>query len=158
MDFGLSTRVTSIDPSPRANIDEVTDEHIAESIASIDRKYFSTLKSGDFLILDGSHISHVGTDVPHYMMNILPLLVPGVLVHIHDIFLPWEYPLGFRERHFNEQHVLGSMLTNSDRWDTLFPVYHAWKRGVIPHHGGAYWMQRMSSNPLRQFIQRLKLL
>ena len=155
LDFDLPTRIVSIDPSPRANIDEVTDQHIPLSITTVDTEIFTSMKPGEFLFLDGSHVCHVGTDVPHYMMNILPLIPAGVFVHIHDIFLPWEYPGSFRTRHFNEQHVLGSMLINSNHWETVFPVHYAHRRGVIAHRGGAYWMQRMSSNPVRRLLQKL---
>jgi len=140
-DFDLPTRIISIDPTPRAKIAGVTDEHIEKSILDVDLALFDELGSGDVLFLDGSHVSLPGTDVPHYMLNIFPRLKPGVLVHIHDIFLPWEYRPRMLLRQYNEQHMVAAMLLFSDRWDILLPVNYLQTEGVLKHGGGSLWLR-----------------
>src|SRR5438876_644437 len=53
---------------------------------------FSGLEPNDFLFVDSSHEIRAGNDVLHLFLNVLPSLRPGVLVHVHDVFLPFEYP------------------------------------------------------------------
>jgi hypothetical protein len=139
-DFSLRTKIISIDPTPRANINGITDVHLQESVTDVDLKLFDTLRAGDILFIDGSHVSHCGTDVPHYSLNILPRLKSGVYVHIHDIFLPWEYYEDFRIRHYNEQHVVGAFVSCSACWEIVFPVHYMNREGVIPYGGGSLWM------------------
>jgi len=139
-DFSLRTKIISIDPTPRANINGITDVHLQESVTGVDLKLFDSLKKGDILFIDGSHVTHCGTDVPHYALNILPRLKSGVYVHIHDIFLPWEYYEDFRIRHYNEQHVIGALVSCRDCWEVVFPVHYMNREGVIPFGGGSLWM------------------
>lgn len=141
-DFGLPTEIVSIDPSPRANINGITDRHVRGSITSVATDLFAGLEPGDFLFIDGSHISHCGTDVPHYALNILPVLKPGVYVHVHDITLPWEYSNEFRIRHYNEQYVVGAMLTCEASWEIVLPVTYAFREGILPHKGGSLWLKK----------------
>jgi hypothetical protein len=139
-DFSLRTKIISIDPSPRTSIHQVTDAHIQESVTKVDTKLFGRLKAGDILFIDGSHVTHCGTDVPHYALNILPELKSGVYVHIHDIFLPWEYYEDFRIRHYNEQHVVGAFISCQACWEIVFPVHYMNREGVIPYGGGSLWI------------------
>ena len=141
-DFSLGTKIISIDPTPRADIHGFTDVHLQQSVTDVDLKCFDVLKSGDILFIDGSHVSHCGTDVPHFALNILPRLRPGVYVHIHDIFLPWEYHEDFRIRHYNEQHVFGALITCENCWETVFPVHYMQRKGAIPFGGGALWIRK----------------
>ena len=55
-------------------------------------KLFSSLETGDFLFIDSSHIVKCGSDLQLLMFEILPLLQPGVFVHFHDVFYPFDYP------------------------------------------------------------------
>lgn len=140
-DFDLPTRIISIDPAPRARISGVTDEHIQKSILDVDLALFDKLEPGDIFFIDGSHVSLPGTDVPHYMLNIFPRLKAGVLVHIHDIFLPWEYRPRMLLRQYNEQHMVAAMLLFSDRWDILLPVHYLHTEGILKQGGGSIWLR-----------------
>src|ERR1035438_7582905 len=90
-DMGLATRLVSIAPSPRAEIDRLCDEVIRQPLEACDLSLFDRLGSGDIFFMDGSHRSFMNSDVTVFFLEILPRLQPGVLVHIHDIFLPLDY-------------------------------------------------------------------
>ncbi len=83
---------------------------------------------GDILVIDSSHVTKTGSDVNHIYFNVLPRLAPGVHVHIHDIFLPYDYPEQWvREgRSWNEQYILQAMLTHTRAWSILFSTRYAW--------------------------------
>jgi predicted O-methyltransferase YrrM len=53
---------------------------------------FSELESGDILFIDSSHVVKIGSDALYILRSVLPLLQPGVIIHFHDIFYPFEYP------------------------------------------------------------------
>lgn len=121
-DCGLSTSVTSIDPFPRASIDSICDRVIRRPLEEVDLKLFDELEDGDILFFDGSHYAFMNSDVVVLWLEIIPRLRPGVLVHLHDIFLPYDYPPDFDERHYSEQYLLAvSLLANQSSWDIVFP-------------------------------------
>ena len=122
-DAKLSTRIVSIDPQPRASIDSICDEIIREGLETCDLSTFLSLEAGDILFFDGSHRSFMNSDVTVFMIDILPHLKPGVVIHIHDITLPWDYPASFRDWHWNEQYLLAVYLMASrQRVDPLLPT------------------------------------
>lgn len=106
LDNSLPTRITSLDPFPRAEIDQLCDQVIRQPLEEIDPEYFDTLQAGDFLFYDGSHRSFTNSDVTVFFLEILPRLKPGVIVHIHDIHLPYDYPKRWNGRYYNEQYLL----------------------------------------------------
>jgi len=65
---------------------------LRERVERVDRQLFSTLRDGDLLFIDTSHVVKTGGDVNYLFLHVLPLLNPGVVVHVHDIFLSYEYP------------------------------------------------------------------
>lgn len=140
---GIPCTCRSIDPSPRANISGVSDEHIKRSVTDVDLSYFESLEAGDILFFDGSHVSMPGTDVPHMVMNVFPLLKPGVIVHIHDIHLPMEYKPEFRRRQYNEQHMVAAMLLFTRQWQILAPVAYLHSQGILKEWGSSFWLERV---------------
>ena len=64
---------------------------IEKKVEDVDLEFFSQLHSGDILFIDSSHTVKIGGDVNYLFLEVLPRLKPGVIVHIHDIFLPFEY-------------------------------------------------------------------
>ena len=81
-------------------------------VQHVDLELFSSLEKNDLLFVDSSHVSKYGSDVNHLLFNILPLLKPGVLVHFHDVFYPFEYPHEWLEggRFWNEAYLLHAFL------------------------------------------------
>ena len=95
---------------------------------------FLELAPNDILFIDGSHISKTGSDVNHLFLRILPRMPKGVLVHIHDICLPYEYPKRWSDDvlcYWNEQYVLAALLANSPKWEILLGVYYLQKTAGI---------------------------
>ncbi|MEJ0052109.1 MAG: class I SAM-dependent methyltransferase [Methylovirgula sp.] len=108
--LGLATRLVSVDPYPRAEIDAICDETVRSSLETCDVTLFDQLHGGDILFFDGSHRAFENSDVTVFFLEILPRLKPGVLVHIHDICLPDDYPPVWKYRLYSEQYVLAAML------------------------------------------------
>ncbi len=118
-DGGLAARIVCIDPEPRAALGDLTVEWRRETVQQAPLALFEELRDGDMLFVDSSHILMPGTDVDHVLNRILPVLKAGVLVHLHDIFLPDRYPAEWDWRGFNEQ--LGVLaLLGGGAWAPLF--------------------------------------
>jgi hypothetical protein len=109
-DHRLETRIISLDPTPRAEIDLLCDECIRSGLESAGQSIFTSLEPGDILFIDNSHRSFTNTDVTVFFLEVLPRLKPGVLVHIHDIMLPDDYPPEWSDRYYSEQYLLACYL------------------------------------------------
>ncbi len=124
--YGLRTHLTSIDPEPRNQIDALCDTVIRQPLEETDPAVFAELEPGDILFLDSSHRSFQGSDVTVFFLDILPRLKSGVIVHIHDIYLPDDYISGHVQRLWNEQYLLATaLLYGEDRFEILFPCWFA---------------------------------
>ncbi len=113
------TQIISIDPEPRAEIDDICDVVYRERMETIDLKVFKQLKRGDVLFFDGSHRALQNSDVTVFFTEILPQLNPGVVVGLHDIFLPYDYPRQWINRYYNEQYMLATFLLASPNTNVL---------------------------------------
>jgi hypothetical protein len=118
-DFGLRTRITSIDPSPRREIDEVCDEVIRDSFELTSLSVFDDLTSGDVVLIDGSHVVSMNSDATVFFLEVLPSLPPGVLVGIDDIYLPWDYHPSWVSRGYGEQYLLAAYLLGGAGGDAI---------------------------------------
>lgn len=78
---------------------------------------FADLESGDVLFIDSSHVARPGGDLLYLLQRVLPRLQPGVIVHVHDVLTPRNYPRRWTERRWfwDEQYLVEAMLTHS-RW------------------------------------------
>lgn len=114
IDGGLATSLLCIDPAPRADIAGLAgdlDLRVERSTlqqAGIDA--LPDLAAGDVLFIDSSHLALPGTDVDLLFSRVLPRLPAGVLVHVHDVFLPDGYPDDWGWRHYAEQMVVAAWL------------------------------------------------
>jgi Methyltransferase domain len=120
-DQGLETRILSIDPSPRTTVDSLCDEIMRLPMEDVDLTTFDQLERGDVLFFDGSHYAFMNSDVVTLFLDVLPRLKPGVMVHIHDIFLPFDYPPEWAVRYYTEQYLLAMALLA--RWSVLDVVF-----------------------------------
>jgi predicted O-methyltransferase YrrM len=118
-DGRLSTRITCIDPAPRAPLVTLSVEHIPALLDEVDPEVFSGLGAGDVLFIDSSHIAMPGTDVDRLLLDVLPRLASGTLVHVHDVTLPDAYPAAWAWRGYNEQLPLGTLL-QGEGYDLVF--------------------------------------
>ena len=157
---GLATKITSIDPYPRAEIDPLADNIIRKPLEDIaDISWIcKELAENDILFIDNSHRSFSNSDVTVCFLEILPYLKKGVIVHVHDIYLPYDYPDFMAERFYNEQYMLaGMVLSNPVRYQPLLPNYFIsrdselkqilnplWNHPAlagVEQHGGSFWMR-----------------
>ncbi len=106
-DGGLDTRITCIDPRPRARIDGLAVEWLAVPVQETSRGMFENL---DILFIDSSHQLKPGSDVEYLVQKIIPGLPSGVQVHFHDIFLPDGYPEQWAWRRYNEQEAVAALI------------------------------------------------
>jgi len=153
-DEGISTRIVAIDPSPRAALRDLPVEWLAATAPACGLAPFRDLAAGDILFIDSSHILMPGTDVDFLLNDVLPLLPPRVLLHIHDVFLPDDYPPSWAWRGYNEQSAVAALMTGG--WDLLFASRFAATRmagevrqsaaGALPLPAGAFesslWLAR----------------
>lgn len=155
---GLATEIISIDPMPRAEIDALADRVIRKPFEDIDFDIVDELEAGDILFVDNSHRVLPNSDAMVFFMEILPRLKKGVLVHIHDIYIPYDYPQFMCDRSYSEQYALASfVLANPEKFKTIFPCYFVsedaelsalleplWQHENtknVEKHGGSYWLQ-----------------
>jgi hypothetical protein len=142
---------TCIEPYPReflrAGVDGIS-RLIIEPVQAVDLDVFAALGDGDILFIDSAHVTKTGNDVNRLYLDVLPRLQPGVIVHVHDIFFPHDYPQEWVMvgRGWNEQYLLQAFLTFNQRFEILFG--NAWMRqfhpDVLPHiagGGGSFWMR-----------------
>lgn len=109
-DRSIRTWITSIDPTPRAEIDKLCDFVIRRPLEELDLNIFEELEPGDFLFIDSSHRTFTNSDVTVVFMDILPRLQAGVVVHFHDIFWPYDYIPEWADRYYSEQYLLGAYI------------------------------------------------
>jgi hypothetical protein len=124
-DQGLPTKLVSIDPQPRAEINDLCDRVIRQPLENCDLSIINELKAGDIFFLDGSHRSFMNSDVTVFFLEILPRLKPGVIVHIHDIYLPMDYPPDRSHWYYSEQYLLAAgLLAGHKNYEVLLPNFY----------------------------------
>ncbi|MEO8001488.1 MAG: class I SAM-dependent methyltransferase [Arenimonas sp.] len=126
MDGKLATKITAIDPWPRNDIAPYVDKFEKTRLEQIESyEVFESLEAGDFLFIDSSHELRVGNDVARIVCDIIPRLKPGVVLHFHDIFLPYEYPrkFAFEYPSWSEQYILHALMQGRE-CDVIWPGYY----------------------------------
>lgn len=131
-DLALPTHIISLDPHPRAEVDALSDRVIRQPLEGVDTTVFDDLAAGDVLFFDGSHRIFENSDVTVFFLEILPRLKSGVMVHIHDIFLPFDYPRSWTDRHYSEQYLLAAyLLAAYSRIEVLLPLAYVSEHPVM---------------------------
>lgn len=158
--FGGSTRIECIEPYPRPFLRraDMGIELIEQKVQAVPLSFFESLQPGDLLFIDSSHVCKTGSDVNFLYLQVLPRLKPGVRVHIHDIFLPAEYPRDWvidENRSWNEQYLLQALLMFSAGFRVLFGCNYAFMRypqkviAALNHPkghgfgGGSFYIERI---------------
>lgn len=157
-DGNLATKIISIDPYPRANIDALSDQIVREPFENMtDYSIFSTLEAGDIVFVDNSHRCLPNSDATVFFLEILPRLKKGVIVHIHDIYLPYDYPQFMCDRAYSEQYVLAAfLLVNATKYKPILanyfisedaelktilnPIWNTPSLKNVEQHGGSFWL------------------
>jgi hypothetical protein len=159
--FGGQIDFTCIEPYPpdfiAAGVDGIS-QLLVSPVEEVPVARFLELQPGDVLFIDSSHTLKTGGDVVFLLHEILPRLAPNVTVHIHDIFLPWDYPQEwvFTGRAWNEQYAVRSFLTFNSAFEIRLGV--AWMSHFQPtvltdslpdfpekytDGGGSLWIRRI---------------
>lgn len=157
--LGGAARIECIEPYPRAFLRDpaIGVELRVDRAQTVPPDVFSGLAAGDILFIDSSHVSKTGSDVNHIFFEILPRLADGVIIHVHDIFLPREYPKEWvlaGRRSWNEQYLLRALLMGSADYRVLYAVQYAnlhfanrldtlIDHSVLPHRAGSsFWLRK----------------
>lgn len=129
---------------------------IAKKVEQVPLSFFEGLSSGDILFIDSSHTVKIGGDVNYIFFEILPRLKKGVYVHVHDIFLPFDYPQEWvlkQRRFWVEQYLLHAFLLFNDSFEIVFAK--GYLNSKYPKKmkeifrkcdtvgGGSFWMRRV---------------
>lgn len=157
-DAGLSTTIVSIDPEPRAEIDQLADKIIRMPFENCSIDLVEELNENDILFIDNSHRILPNSDALVFFLEILPRLKKGVIVHIHDIYLPYDYPQFMCDRAYSEQYGLAFfLLANPKKYQPILPNYFIsedkqlasqlapiWNHentANVEKHGGSFWLR-----------------
>lgn len=158
-----STYITAIEPFPSDFLKELEENNeniriIKSKVEHVPIDTFKELSDSDILFIDSSHVVTCGNDVNFLFLNVLPQLAEGVLVHVHDIRFPYEYPKEWllRYHHFwNEQYLLNAFLLFNNSFEVLWAGhYMSEKYGerlekILPGYKqgegwpGSFWMRRV---------------
>ena len=125
-----------------------------QDVQRVPMELFTGLGPGDLLFIDSSHVVTVGSDVPYLIGEVLPLLPSGVVVHVHDIFWPFEILRQWFEqgRLWAEPYMWRAFLSSNSDWEVLF--LNHWfvnaRRSIVREHlprmltsgTGALWLRR----------------
>src|SRR5579859_1168783 len=155
----VPTRVTCLDPYPTPALTEGfsgLDQVIAQPVQHVSLELFEELGENDMLFIDSTHVSKAGSDVNHLFFRVLPRLHPGVIVHVHDVFLPWDYPREWitdRRLFWNEQYLLLGFLSGNPSFKIMLGTCYVTRKypgeinqlfPVLPTIGGcSFWMRRL---------------
>jgi hypothetical protein len=153
-----SSALICVEPFPREFLREGfpgLQSLIEKKVQDIKLEFFSQLESGDVLFIDSSHTVKIGGDVNYLFLEVLPRLKPGVIVHVHDIFLPFDYRREWvldEFRFWTEQYLLQAFLAFNSEFEVLMANsylnhYHQEElKAAFPDllscGGGSFWMRR----------------
>ena len=124
-------------------------------VQSVDMGVFEALDANDILFIDSSHVVKTGSDVAHLVFEVFPRLKPGVIIHVHDILWPFEYPREWMLNGiaWNEAYVLRAFLMDNPRYEVIY--YNAFIAACYPDAlaaavpmslnstGGSLWLRKV---------------
>ena len=155
-----SSALICIDPYPqelvrKGNSIAALQSLMETKVQDVDVEFFSQLESGDILFIDSSHTVKTGGDVNYLFLEVLPRLKAGVIVHVHDIFFPFEYRRDWMLEEFRfwtEQYLLQAFLIFNSEFEVLMAnsylnhYYLTDLKAAFPNLnrwiGGSFWMRR----------------
>lgn len=161
---GSTGTLVAYDPHPRPSvagfsIPGLSDQHALRA-QDVPAEVFAQLGPGDILFVDTTHTVKLDGDVNRIVLDVLPTLRSGVLVHFHDVWLPWEYHrhlLVALGHYWTEQYLVQAFLSENRGYEVLLPVQamvrHDPKRiaRLVPrydpaHHPSSFWIRRVEAS------------
>lgn len=154
--LGRDCRITFIEPYPDRLRSLLRAEDLSrhslevKPVQQVDLSIFDQLAAGDILFVDSSHVAKSGSDLAHILFNILPRVQRGVIVHFHDIFWPFEYPLVWYEagRAWNEAFFLRAFLQYNSAFEVLF--FNSYMAETEPKTIEKLWPEMLSQPSFRE--------
>ena len=123
--FTPDSLLTSIDPYPGDTIRAIPHRMIVRALQDVELDLFDELDANDIVWMDGSHLAFSGTDAAVFFFEVVPRLRPGVIIGVHDIPLPWDYPPSWSHLYFGELMMAGAYLLGArGRTEYLFPAFY----------------------------------
>jgi len=129
-------------------------EILETRLQEVDLARFRALEANDILFIDSTHVARIGSDVNYLFAEILPVLRPGVYVHLHDIFYPFEYPKEwvYEGRAWTEAYMLRAFLAFNAAYEivlfnTFLERFHRERFArdmplCLLNEGGSIWLRR----------------
>jgi hypothetical protein len=125
---------------------------ISQPVQDVDPAVFDQLKADDVLFIDSTHVVKSGSDVVWLFLQMLPRLAAGVVVHVHDIFWPFEYPAAWlaQRRDWTEAYLVNAFLAGNESWEILFFASWFWRcqpefvpPGLASEQPGSLWLRKL---------------
>lgn len=154
-----NTKLISIEPYPQSVLVKGFpgfNQLITKKVEDVDIEMFKKLNKNDILFIDSSHVLNTGGDVAYEFLQILPQLKKGVIIHIHDIFIPFDYPVYWikdEKRFWTEQYLVQALLIYTKGFEILLAnnylcnKYPEKLRTVYPKipgiYGGSLWIRKI---------------
>lgn len=154
------TQITAIDPFLAQDLKKKLPKQVSfieKPVQEIPLSFFKELQENDILFIDDSHVSKIGSDVNFLFLDVLPELNPGVIIHIHDIFLPKQYPkewiLEDHRRFWNEQYLLEAFMIGNSKFEVMIAnhflgykhpekLQNFYKTDPPISGGGSFWIRK----------------
>ncbi len=155
-----AVEITCVEPFPDRLLSLLSDADrgrvrlIRQPVQDVEPGLFDQLGPGDVLFIDSSHVVKAGSDVVWLILHILPRLAAGVVVHVHDVFWPFEYPAAWlaERRDWTEAYLLNAFLAGNSSWEILFFASWLWrsKPDLVPacladQQPGSIWIRKVRS-------------
>jgi hypothetical protein len=153
---GSPLTLTAIEPFPkdylRAGFPGLS-RLVSEPVERVAAALFQELEANDVLFIDSSHVVKLGSDLQHLVLNVVPNLRAGVVVHFHDIYLPYEYPLSWLQDgfYYNESYFLHAFLSGNRDFETMLANHYLDRnypqalREMFgePNRPSSYWVRKV---------------
>ena len=155
-------QLTFVDPNPVRLYELLRENDYAQAtihrdlVQNVPLEVFDILDKDDILFIDSSHVSGKGSDVNFLFFQVLPRLQSGVIVHLHDIFFPFEYPDVWTDCPFNEMYLLQAFLSYNNVFQIMFFNSWYWRehndavRRYFPEGAigrpGSIWLRKTTSS------------